>query len=463
MGDETASGDPERRMTTDPERIREWAETRDAVPVSIHGGEGHGGGPGHSFVRQGDIGEGHEEYTWDEFTTTFENEDLVFVYRDDEPTGEELGHFELVERETAFDRADLGRTELEDKLRQGETVTTEIVETQVIEREIVERDTIESEVVDTELTERHVVGSELLNREIVDTEFVTADVIEVTTDETRLDTVEEIERYTIESRVVDVDLEHDEEIERGEIETDVELESVQRSILESDVIRSSVSPDEVIEREVIESQRGEGDTVRSELLERRTVEEQIDERTRMRFTLEETELIESEVIGSDIIEGEIIDVAEYGEIETAGVGTETEVTAGESGVTETDAGASGMGEADPETGTGPGTGTGTEAETDTPAIDAGPVELSSHDRGKDVVDETGQQIGIVAEVDGQTAYVDPEPGLADRLKARLNWGSRGDDEYPVEASKINEITNDTVIIQHSGDETATGDHGHDID
>ncbi|ELY44429.1 hypothetical protein [Natronorubrum sulfidifaciens] len=406
MANETPDDGPEqRRITTDPERIREWAQAHDAVPVTIRDSDDHG----YSFARQGQLEADHEEYTWDEFIETFDNENLVFVYHEDDPSGEELGHFEIVEREAAFDRASLGRNELEDQLREGKTVTTEIVETQVVETEVVERDTIESEVVDTELAERRVVDSELLSRELVDTEFVSDDVIEVVTDETRLETIEEIERYTIESQVVDVDIEQREELEHDEIETNIELESVQRSILESNVVRADVTADEVVDQEVIRSKRTEGDIVQSELIERRTIEEQIDERTQMRFTLEETELLESTVVSSDVLEGEIIDVEEYGATDTT---AETEASAG----------------------------------TDTPTVDT-PVELSSDDQGKDVVDETGQQIGIVAEVEGQTAYIDPEPGLTDRLKARLNWGGHGDDDYPVDSSAIDQITDDEVVLE----------------
>ncbi|WP_339104503.1 hypothetical protein [Haloterrigena salinisoli] len=442
--DEPSTGDSsQRRMTTDPERIKEWAEARDAVPVTIRDSEDHG----HSFAHRDELGSDHEEYTWDEFIDRFEDEDLVFIYHEDEPTGEGLGHFELVEREQAFERADLGRSELEDQLREGETITTEIVETQVVETEVVERDTIESEVVDTEIAERHVVDSELLNREIVDTEFVTADEIEVITEESRLDTVEEVERYTVESRVVDVDVEQHDELESDKIETNIELESVQRSILESDVVHADVTADDVIEQGVIRSNRDEGAVVHSELLERRTVEEQIDERTRMIFTLEETELLDSEVVGSDVIEGEIIDVEEYGEMETTaeagatGAGAGAEMGAG--------TGAEGAGDSTPDV--------EVESETGGSTADAGEmgrIELSEDDQGKDVVDETGEQIGIVAEVEGQTAYVDPEPGLTDRLKARMNWGGHDDEDYPIEASEINEITDSEVIVQHR-DEDAT--------
>ncbi|MFD1564765.1 hypothetical protein ACFR99_14585 [Haloarchaeobius amylolyticus] len=432
MVDDTSSTETgtaeQRRMTTDPERIREWAEAHDAVPVRVRDSDDHG----HSFARRDEIGETHEEYTWDEFNDRFEDEDLVFVYHEEEPTGEELGFFEIVEREQAFDRADLGRDELEDSLRRGETVTTEIVETQVIEQEIVERDTIESEVIDTDMIEREVVDSELLSREIVDTEFVSDDVIELIVDEAYLETIEEIERYTVESRVVDVDIEQDEELERDEIEaveTDIELDSVQRSILESDVVRSDVMADEVIEREVIQSQRTEGDTVRSELIERRTVEEEVSEQVEMRYILEETELLESEVVASDVIEGEIIDVEEYGAMEAGGMETET------TGEMETEpAGATASAET--------GTGTGTTDEATEPAT----IELTHDEQGKDVIDDSGQQIGMVAEVEGQTAYIDPEPGLTDRLKARLDWGGHGDEDYPVDASQIKEITDDEVVI-----------------
>ncbi|OLZ41338.1 hypothetical protein A6E15_10210 [Natrinema saccharevitans] len=412
----------QRRMTSDPERIREWAEARDAVPVRVRDSDDHG----HSFARRDELGEGHEEYSWEEFERRFDDEDYVFVYHEDEPTGEGLGFFEIVERERAFERADLGRDELEDSLRRGETVTTEIVETQVVETEVVERDTIESEVIDTELVERDIVDSERRSREVVETEFVGDDTIVVIVDETRLETIEEIERYIVESRVVDVDIERDREMERDDIETDIELESVQRSILESDVVRSSVAPDEVLEREVIRSQRTEGDAVRSELIERRTVEEERDERLEIRYVLEESELVESEVVSSELLEGEIIDVEEYGSMDAGGA------AAASGGAVGGEATASTAGEA----------GTGPTDETAAPA-----VELSHADQGKDVVDESGQQIGMVAEVEGQTAYVDPEPGLTDRLKARMDWGGHGDDDYPVDAAQIAAIRDDAVVIR----------------
>jgi len=63
---------------------------------------------------------------------------------------------------------------------------------------------------------------------------------------------------------------------------------------------------------------------------------------------------------------------------------------------------------------------------------------------------------MVAEVEGQTAYVDPEPGLTDRLKAHMDWGGHGDDDYPVESSQILEITDDEVVIRASDARTWSG-------
>ncbi|ELY87582.1 hypothetical protein C483_16823 [Natrialba hulunbeirensis JCM 10989] len=527
MDEQRAGGrDAHRRMTTDPDHIREWAESRDAVPVSTHGGEGHG----HSFVRQEELGDEHEEQSWDEFTETFRNEDLVFVYEEYEraeagmegeiereadadvvgdaaPEGETdhrrgdagrggLGTFELINRTEAFDRAELGGSDLEDQLRQGQRVTTELVETQVIEREITERDTIESEVINTEIVERDIVDSELVDRDVVDIEFIDADYIEVTTDETRLETIEEIERYTVESRVVDVDIDHSEAISRDEIETDVALESVQQSILESDIVRTDVEAEEVIEQEVIESQRGEGDTVRSDLIERRTVEEQVDERTLMRFTLEDSEIIESELVSSELLEGEIIDSEEYETMragretttETSGMeGAGVEAQQGEmhetsemretgemsdeamaggepdsGGMAGEEPGDEGMaaddemvaddemaateGDSEPVSGVAGGEAAVDDDERPTVGEEAAAT-VTTDDQGKNVVDETGNQIGIISAVEEGTAYVDPEPGLTDRLRARLDWGSHSSDEYPVEPSQIKSVTDDEVVVR----------------
>ncbi|ELY52847.1 hypothetical protein [Natronococcus jeotgali] len=409
MTDETISGGSERRrMTTDPDRIREWAESRDAVPVSTHGGEGHG----YSFARRGELDADEDASdAWAEFDEHLRDGELVFLYRGGS-TGDpgELEEFELLEREAALERASEERSELEDALRRGETVTTEVVESDVEgESRVVERDTVESEVVDREVVDRELIESELLERTVVDTEFVGDGAVAVTTAESRVETIEEVERYAVESEVVGVDVAREEP--RVEPDADADPESVPRSVLE-DVARSDAAAESVDRELRNEAVDGAGDLVRSELFERRTVEERVEERVRRRFALEDTEVLDSDVLDSDVLDGELVDPEEYGTAEPSAEGAETTATA------------------EPVPGTEPIV-----------------RELEDDDAGKAVVDDAGERIGIVTAVEGDTAYVDPEPGLTDRIKARLGWLERDDDDRSVRRSQVGEITDDELVLR----------------
>ncbi|MFU8867436.1 MAG: hypothetical protein ACNA7R_05895, partial [Natronococcus sp.] len=75
-------------------------------------------------------------------------------------------------------------------------------------------------------------------------------------------------------------------------------------------------------------------------------------------------------------------------------------------------------------------------------------DLSEDDEGKAVVDGRGERIGIVTGVEGGVAYVDPEPGLTDRLKAKLGWLERDDDDRPLERGQLDEITDDELVVRH---------------
>jgi len=97
----TPSSGDDHRSRADPGK----AEARDAVPVRVRDSGDHGSL--RPARRDGRTPRGH---TWDEFEQRFDDDDLVFVYHEEEPTGEEMGFFEIVEREHAFERADLGRT-----------------------------------------------------------------------------------------------------------------------------------------------------------------------------------------------------------------------------------------------------------------------------------------------------------------------------------------------------------------
>lgn len=72
--------------------------------------------------------------------------------------------------------------------------------------------------------------------------------------------------------------------------------------------------------------------------------------------------------------------------------------------------------------------------------------LSESDEGKDVVASSGDQIGIVKEVDDHTAHVDPDPGVTDELKSELGWGDEDEDTYPLAEDEIESVTDDEVRL-----------------
>lgn len=74
------------------------------------------------------------------------------------------------------------------------------------------------------------------------------------------------------------------------------------------------------------------------------------------------------------------------------------------------------------------------------------TELTDADEGKDVVTSTGDKIGIVKDVDAGAAHIDPNPGIADELKAKLGWGDSDEDTYRLRESDIEAVTDDEVRL-----------------
>lgn len=72
--------------------------------------------------------------------------------------------------------------------------------------------------------------------------------------------------------------------------------------------------------------------------------------------------------------------------------------------------------------------------------------LTEDDEGKDVVDTNGETIGIVSSVRGGTAYVDPDPGLTDTIKSKLGWNEPDTDDYPLDDSRVDTVTDDEVRL-----------------
>lgn len=72
--------------------------------------------------------------------------------------------------------------------------------------------------------------------------------------------------------------------------------------------------------------------------------------------------------------------------------------------------------------------------------------ITEEDEGKKVVGSTGDKIGIVSSVRGGTAYVDPDPGLTDNIKSKLGWGDVDQDDYPLDESNIESVTDDEIRL-----------------
>ena len=72
--------------------------------------------------------------------------------------------------------------------------------------------------------------------------------------------------------------------------------------------------------------------------------------------------------------------------------------------------------------------------------------LSDSDEGKKVVNASGESIGRVVEVRGDTAHIDPDPGMTDTIKSKLGWGESDEETYRLQASRIDTVTDDEVRL-----------------
>lgn len=72
--------------------------------------------------------------------------------------------------------------------------------------------------------------------------------------------------------------------------------------------------------------------------------------------------------------------------------------------------------------------------------------LTESDEGKTVVNQQGDTIGRVTSVEGGRAYVDPDPGVTDRVMSTLGWNDPDQEDYPLEADRIETVTDDEVRL-----------------
>ncbi|WP_266081128.1 hypothetical protein [Haladaptatus caseinilyticus] len=73
--------------------------------------------------------------------------------------------------------------------------------------------------------------------------------------------------------------------------------------------------------------------------------------------------------------------------------------------------------------------------------------LSSEDEGKFLMDAEGEQLGIVSEVKGDTAFVDPDPSIPEAWLEVLGWSSADEDHLSVPADSIETVTDKEVRLR----------------
>jgi hypothetical protein len=73
--------------------------------------------------------------------------------------------------------------------------------------------------------------------------------------------------------------------------------------------------------------------------------------------------------------------------------------------------------------------------------------LTKKDQGKRVVNNAGDEIGMISDVTDGTAFVDPDPGLTDKVLSRLGWDDVDEDHYELDQAQIDTITTDEVRLK----------------
>ena len=77
------------------------------------------------------------------------------------------------------------------------------------------------------------------------------------------------------------------------------------------------------------------------------------------------------------------------------------------------------------------------------------MEFTQEDQGKSVFDANSEKVGVVVEVRDGEAYVEPEPSLAEELKAKLDWGDPEPhgDAYQLKGEWIDRIDDKEIILE----------------
>ncbi|ELZ19906.1 hypothetical protein C475_21449 [Halosimplex carlsbadense 2-9-1] len=435
----------ESQITTDTDTIRGWGDTHELTPVRYE----EDGETRLALVRESEMGEHHDRMDWGDFEGELRDREMVVVRHD-----ESAGDVDVVERTEAVGTAALTTEEVEEELIEGETIESEFTERAVVEHTVVEEVTVESEVTDREMVESDTVDAELITRDVEHCEVTSVDTtdagiealgtfgtgtrsdlacdVAVTIDEAWTVTKENVERITIESRIVEADVEETETVESDTVRETVDIEGVERTVLEGELVDSPETARVAVEEGNVESRFREDDAIETHLLRSQTIEEEVSIRREVTGEIADAETLASETISHAAVESEIVDAADY-DRELA-VGPSTTADERTAGVDDTE-----TLEADEPATEEPATAERSAGET-------ARIEPTDDDVGKTVVNASGDEVGMVSAVENDRMYVDPHPSITDRIRTALGWGSDDDDTYPVDEEHVSRIEDDEVVL-----------------
>ncbi|WP_335999151.1 hypothetical protein [Halorientalis halophila] len=447
-------------MSTDRETIQEWAQDHDVVPVRVPGDRGES--EQFRMVPESEMTADQERLEWEEFGDQVGEGDHVVVYHGAE--GERP--MEVMDRETAMTRADASDAEFEERLLEGETITTQIEETSVVETVVHEEATVESELIDRTVTDSEVVDVRLVDRECSHCDLTADEGVsdadgfdhdrymsmaeqhepgargesERSVGEGRSEVGEEAETTTRgdeslttgEGESLDADhLPYSAELDVRETwnvtraltdqytvesrvtgvevsgddtieDHDIDVEGLHRSIVEGGLFDTEQTTEDVLAQSEIRSEFHEDDRIRTHFERGRTVEDEIVDRKRV-----VADPTSGERLGLEIIDSrEIVEESEARHDTAAAAETEADAESAEHA-------------------------TG----------------FSDDEIGKKVVDASGDDVGEVTKVEGSTMYVDPHHGITERIMASLGWGERDDDTYPIRRANVERVTDDRIELK----------------
>lgn len=72
--------------------------------------------------------------------------------------------------------------------------------------------------------------------------------------------------------------------------------------------------------------------------------------------------------------------------------------------------------------------------------------LTEQDEGKQVVDQNGNEVGVVSGVRGGEVYVNPDPGVVDTMFGKLGWENVDDEDYTLDQSSIEYVDPEQIRL-----------------